>query len=146
MESPSSKPKIKFLDSIKKAILNIKDYKGRSRRSEYFYWFLTVILCSLIIGVIYGILMELVPVLGYIILSLFLAFIFLISLPLGFRRLQDTGKNGFFMFFGLIPIIGGIILLVFFCKDSKKESNKWGESPKYTSTSDVLSAEPIKMD
>ena len=147
MEDIPPSPKIKFFAAIKKAILSIKDYKGRSRRSEYFYWLLTIVLCSLIIGVIYGLLMELVPVLGIIILTLFLIFIFVISLPLGFRRLQDIGKNGFFMFLGLIPIVGGIVLLVFFCKDSKKEINKWGESPKYASSSgEVLAIDPIKVD
>ena len=147
MEDPSPNPKIKFFAAIKKAILNIKDYKGRSRRSEYFYWLLTVVICSNIIGVIYGLLMELIPVLGIIILCLFLVFVFVVSLPLGFRRLQDVGKNGFFMFLGLIPIIGGIVLLVFLCKDSQKESNKWGESPKYTSSSEEsLNVDPIKVD
>ena len=81
MEDPSPSPKIKFFAAIKKAILSIKDYKGRSRRSEYFYWFLTVVIFSIIIGVIYGLLMELVPVLGIIILILFLVFIFVISFP-----------------------------------------------------------------
>ena len=147
MEEVSSTPKIKFFAAIKNAILNIKDYKGRSRRSEYFYWLLTVVLSSIIIGVIVGLIMELISVLGEIILILFLVFIFVISLPLGFRRLQDIGKNGFFMFLGLIPIVGGIVLLVFFCKDSKKENNKWGESPKYVpSSGEVLAVEPIKVD
>ena len=88
--------------------------------------------------------MELVPVLGEIILTLFLFFVFIVSLPLGFRRLHDTGKNCFFMFIGLIPIIGGIILLVFFSKDSLKESNKWGKSPKYkVSTCDAIALDSM---
>ena len=52
MEDASPIPKIKFFVAIKKAILNIKDYKGRSRRSEYFYWLLTVVFFSIIVGVI----------------------------------------------------------------------------------------------
>ena len=72
MEEVSATPKIKFFAAIKNAILNIKDYKGRSRRSEYFYWLLTVVLSSIIIGVIVGLIMELISVLGEIILTLFL--------------------------------------------------------------------------
>ena len=90
MEEVSATPKIKFFAAIKNAILNIKDYKGRSRRSEYFYWLLTVVLSSIIIGVIVGLIMELISVLGEIILTLFLFFVFIVSLPLGFRRLHDT--------------------------------------------------------
>ena len=48
------------------------------------------------------------------------------------------------MFIGLIPIIGGIILLVFFSKDSLKESNKWGKSPKYkVSTCDAIALDSM---
>ena len=147
MEDDSPIPKIRFFAAIKKAILGVKDYKGRSRRCEYFYWLLAVVICSNIVGVIYGITMEFIKALGIIIGSLYLIFVLIVSLPLGFRRLQDSGKNGFFMFIGLIPLFGGIILLFFLCKDSQKESNKWGESPKYPSSSgEALAVDPIKVE
>ena len=89
--------------------------------------------------------MEFVSVLGEIILSLFLIFVFVVSLPLGIRRLHDIGKNSWFILIGLIPIVGQIILLVFFCKDSLKENNKWGKSPKYEGTPnlELVDAKPI---
>ena len=136
-----------FFNAIKKAIINIADYKSRSRKSDYFCWFIYVILSSFIIGIIDGILAELLPVLGEIIFLIFVIYISVISLPLGVRRLHDTGKDGLFIFIGLIPIIGGIVLLVFFCKDSAKEINKWGESPKYSiSSEDLLNVDTIKED
>ena len=136
-----------FFNAIKKAILKIADYKSRSRKSEYFCWFIYVILSSFIIGIIDGILAELLPVLGEIIFLIFVIYIFVISLPLGVRRLHDIGKDSFFIIIGLIPIVGGIVLLVFYCKDSVKESNKWGESPKYSVTSDdLLDLNTIKVD
>ena len=122
---------VKYLNVIKKDICSLTDYKTRSRRNEYFYWYLIAVLTSFIIAIIVGFIMEFVPVLGEIILSLFLAFLFIVSLPLGIRRLHDIGKNTWYILIGLIPIVGQIILLVFFCKDSSKESNKWGDSPKY---------------
>ena len=127
-----------FFNAIKKAIINITDYKSRSRKSDYFCWFIYVIICSFIIGIIDGILAELLPILGEIIFLIFVIYIFIISLPLGVRRLHDTGKVGWFIFIGLIPIFGGIVLLVFFCKDSVKENNKWREFPKYPAPSDDL--------
>ena len=122
---------VKFLNVIKKDICSLTDYKTRSRRNEYFYWYLASVLASLIIAIIVGFIMEFVSILGEIIISLFLIFIFVVSLPLGIRRLHDIGKSTWFILIGLIPIVGQIILLVFFCKDSHKERNKWGESPKY---------------
>ena len=137
---------IKFLNVIKKDICSITDYKTRSPRSEYFYWYLIVVLASFIIAIIVGFIMEFVSVLGEIILSLFLIFVFVVSLPLGIRRLHDIGKNAWFILIGLIPIVGQIILLVFFCKDSLKENNKWGESPKFEGTPnlDLVDEKPIE--
>jgi uncharacterized membrane protein YhaH (DUF805 family) len=121
---------IQFFNFIKKAILSVFDYKNRSDRREYFCWYLFVVLCSFIIGIIIGFIMEFIDILGEIILSLFLILVFLVSLPLGIRRLHDIGKTPWFILIGLIPFAGPIILLVFFCKNSKEEINKLGESKK----------------
>ena len=121
---------IQFFNFIKKAILSVFDYKNRSDRREYFCWYLFVVLCSFIIGIIIGFIMEFIDILGEIILSVFLILVFLVSLPLGIRRLHDIGKNPWFILIGLIPFAGPIILLVFFCKNSKEEINKLGESKK----------------
>ena len=121
---------IKFFNFIKKAILSVFDYKNRSDRREYFCWYLFVVLCSFIIGIIIGFIMEFIDILGEIILSVFLILVFLVSLPLGIRRLHDIGKTPWFILIGLIPFAGPIILLVFFCKNSKEEINKLGESKK----------------
>ena len=121
---------IQIFNFIKKAILSVFDYKNRSDRREYFCWYLFVVLCSFIIGIIIGFIMEFIDILGEIILSVFLILVFLVSLPLGIRRLHDIGKNPWFILIGLIPFAGPIILLVFFCKNSKEEINKLGESKK----------------
>lgn len=118
-----------FFKVIKKDILGIVDYKSCSRRYEYFYWYLFVVFISIIIGLIVGFIMEFISVLGEVILSLFLFFVFLVSLPLGIRRLHDIGKNHWLILIGLIPIFGPIILLVLFCKDSVKKYKK--RSPEY---------------
>ena len=139
---------LKFLNVIKKDICSITHYKTRSRRNEYFYWYLASVLASFIIAIIVGFIMEFLSILGEIILSIFIIFIFFVSLPLGIRRLHDIGKNAWFILIGLIPIVGPIILLVFFCKDSHKEKNKWGESPKYEDdvNGELVDEKPIKSD
>lgn len=52
------------------------------------------------------------------------------TLACGVRRLHDTGKSGAFILFGLIPFVGGIILLVFFVMDSAPGDNQYGPNPK----------------
>ena len=121
---------LKYFGFIKKAIMKTFDYKTRSFRREYFFGYLFVALCSIIIGIIIGFIMEFIDILGEILLSIFLVLVFIVSLPLGIRRLNDIGKSPWFILIGLIPIAGPITLLVFFCKDSKEVINKLGESKK----------------
>ena len=46
------------------------------------------------------------------------------------RRLHDIGKSGWFIFIALIPIVGGIWLLVLMCRDGIPEENQYGPNPK----------------
>ncbi|HUF51616.1 MAG TPA: DUF805 domain-containing protein [Longimicrobiales bacterium] len=46
------------------------------------------------------------------------------------RRLHDTGRSGWWLLIGLIPLIGAIVLLVFMLSDSAAGDNQWGPNPK----------------
>ena len=127
--------RVRFFDAIKKAVINFKDYSGRSRRSEFWFWVLGVFLIGFVVGIIFVLLSVIHKVIGLIVAILFLFFVLIISLPLGIRRLHDIGKECWFILLGLIPIVGQIVLIYFYCQDSQKERNQWGESPKYSNTS-----------
>lgn len=62
--------------------------------------------------------------------SLYSLAVFIPSLALSIRRLHDTGRSGWWLLIGLVPLIGGIWLLVLFCLDSQPETNEWGANPK----------------
>lgn len=47
------------------------------------------------------------------------------------RRLHDTSRSGIYLLLVLIPIIGAIILLIFFVQDSSASYNNYGEYPKF---------------
>ena len=46
------------------------------------------------------------------------------------RRLHDTDKSAWWALIGLVPFVGGIVLLVFTLQDSTPGDNKHGASPK----------------
>lgn len=52
------------------------------------------------------------------------------SLSVSVRRLHDTDRSGWWLLIGLIPLIGGIILLVFFVQDSQTGTYRFGPNPK----------------
>ena len=80
---------------------NYANFDGRARRSEYWYFVLLniifVILALLINPGLYG---------------LYALFVLLPGLAVSVRRLHDVGKSGAWLFISLVPIIGGIWLLV----------------------------------
>ena len=53
------------------------------------------------------------------------------SLAIGARRLHDIGKSGWNLLLGLIPLVGCIILIIWFCQDGQVGPNEYGEDPKY---------------
>jgi uncharacterized membrane protein YhaH (DUF805 family) len=46
------------------------------------------------------------------------------------RRLHDTGRSGFWLFIGLIPVVGAIVLIVFYATDGDEGMNEYGPDPK----------------
>ncbi len=100
------------------------DFKGRARRKEYWMFVLFNLIISILIGLIAG-------WLGMKWLTwIYSLALFIPSLAVCVRRLHDTGRSGWWFFIVLVPIIGGIWLLVLECLDSQPEANAWGENPK----------------
>lgn len=62
--------------------------------------------------------------------GLYLLAIIIPSIAVGVRRLHDIGKSGWMMLISLIPLIGGIWLLVLMVTDSNPEENEYGPNPK----------------
>ena len=52
------------------------------------------------------------------------------SLAVAVRRLHDVGRSGFWLLAGFVPLLGAILLLVFFLTDSRRGANRWGPDPK----------------
>ena len=130
-------PSVGFKEAVSKALSNWKDCNSRSRRSEYWWTWLAFTLLELPFSILSQIFAN-VQVL-YLIFSLILGVIsicaLVIMIPLIIRRLHDTGRTGWWFLIVLVPLVGGIILIVFMVLDSQRESNEYGPSPKYSSSS-----------
>ncbi len=107
------------------------DFSGRSRRKEYWMFVLGMILVCFVIGLVAGILSVIVGKwISNLASGLFALAIIIPSLAVAVRRLHDTDKSGWFLLLGLIPLVGGIILLVFYCTDGTPGPNRFGADPK----------------
>ena len=106
------------------------DFSGRARRSEYWYFVLFGIIVSVVAGVIDGILGTRNTLGSYgLIGGLASLALLLPNLGVGARRLHDTGRSGWWLLIGLVPLIGWIVLIVFFVQDSQPD-NQYGPNPK----------------
>ncbi len=114
-----------FAEAVKAVLGKYADFSGRARRSEYWFWFLAFGLGYLAI-VILSVIAE---TFAFLAIIFYLAML-LPSLAVGVRRLHDTGKSGWFMLISLIPLVGGIVLLVFTVQDSTPGDNQYGPNPK----------------
>ena len=54
------------------------------------------------------------------------------NIALGVRRLHDVNTSGWLMLIGILPLLGQIILLVFFLRPGTPGPNHYGPDPKAT--------------
>ena len=102
-------------------------FKGRARRSEYWFIFLFVFLVASGVAILF-------PGDGHGNASaqsdLWSLISFVPNLAAGARRLHDTGRSAKKLWWLLLPIVGWIILLVYVLEDSKPGANEYGEPVK----------------
>ena len=109
---------VSFIEAVKLFFVRYVDFKGRSRRSEY-WW------ASLAIGLLGSVISATVPTLA----GIWSLIVLIPSIAISVRRLHDIGKSGWWYLINLIPLVGQILIIVWACKDST-EDNQWGPNPK----------------
>ncbi len=114
-------------------------FTGRSDRKEFWYFILFYIITAAILGVIDGVVFgagrAVIGNDGFDISSsgplagIFAIGSFIPLLAVAIRRLHDTGKTGWWVLLGLIPLVGTIILIIFYAQKGQPEANAHGEPP-----------------
>lgn len=107
-----------------KVLRQYADFSGRARRMEYWMFTLISVIISVVIAII-DVLLG-IGILGW----LYVLGVLVPSLAVGARRLHDTGRSGWWQLIGVIPLIGGIVLIVFFALDGERQPNVYGPDPK----------------
>jgi uncharacterized membrane protein YhaH (DUF805 family) len=108
------------------------EFSGRSRRKEYWMFFLGVIIAEIVLSIVervLGLSGMVAGVYGPLIVLLMLGLI-VPGIAVVVRRLHDQDKSGWFALLGLIPFVGGLILLVLMCLEGTKGPNRYGPDPK----------------
>lgn len=117
---------VSFKEAVERAIKqNYCNFSGRASRSEFWWYQLFYFILGAIVSILLCWSENGAQIVSYLIgLALFLP-----SLGLAVRRLHDIGKSGWWVFISFIPLVGGIILIVWWCKDSQMQPNEYGPVP-----------------
>jgi uncharacterized membrane protein YhaH (DUF805 family) len=113
-----------FTDAIKSGFDHYVKFDGRASRPAYWWWFLFAILVAVAASIIDAAIGSFGVISGIAGLALLLP-----GLSVAIRRLHDTDHSGWWVLIGLIPIIGFIVLLVFYLRQSDPGENRYGPPP-----------------
>ncbi len=120
------------------------DFQGRSRRMEYWMFTLLVVIIVVVLEIlgfaIGGRAATVDPNTGQVVpggssflvlalLGIFYLAILIPAIAVQVRRFHDQDKSGWFVLLGLIPFVGGIIVLVFMCLPGTPGPNRFGPDP-----------------
>ena len=119
-----------FMDAVKSVFGQYANFSGRARRSEYWYFVLFNFLISFVLGFIGGLLGEKIGTVFTVISGLWSLVVLIPSLAVAWRRLHDIGKSGAYFLLILIPLVGAILLIVWFCQPGQPGDNQYGPDPK----------------
>jgi uncharacterized membrane protein YhaH (DUF805 family) len=121
-----------FAEAVKSFWSRYTMFKGRSRRSEYWFIQLFLILTNLAAAAIDLALMNgdvdrfIANGGGGILGLIWILVTILPALAVLVRRLHDTNRSGWWALIGLVPLVGGVVLFVFSVLDSTAGENQYG--------------------
>lgn len=97
-----------YLDMWKNGL----DFSGTTKRKDF--WI--AVLVNFVIIFLFSILIAAAPV--FKVFDIIYAILEIIPfIALGIRRLRDAEYSPYFMFIGLIPVVGEVILILLWCKE-----------------------------
>ena len=123
-----------FIESVRTCLKeNYCNFEGRAPRSEYWWFELFAALLVIVTLVLDGFLGTYAVtssgrMIGFI-NSIFLLAILLPSIAVAVRRLHDTDRSGWFYLLIFVPIIGPVVLIVFFIQQGTNGRNRFGDDP-----------------
>ena len=112
-----------FQEAVKSGFDHYTKFDGRASRPMYWWWVLFAIIAAVVASTIDAIIGT--PIISAIVgLGLFLP-----GLSVAIRRLHDTNRTGWWILIALIPLIGFIVLLVFYLQEGDAGDNQYGPPP-----------------
>lgn len=112
------------------AFTKYAQFSGRSSRKEFWLFYLLITIASIVLTVIDISIGSFDAVSEFGLLSgIFTLAIIVPSLAVSVRRLHDTDRSGWWLLLSFIPLLGSIVLVVFWCLKGTQGQNEYGDDP-----------------
>ena len=106
-------------------------FQGRAQRAEYWYFVLFYVIVYTALGFLDGSLSRPADESPWGLLTGVFALATLVpSIAVSVRRLHDTNRSGWWLLVSLVPVLGLILLFVWFAQPGEPEANRFGPDPK----------------
>ncbi|MCC5885858.1 MAG: DUF805 domain-containing protein [Gammaproteobacteria bacterium] len=109
-----------YLDVLKKYAV----FEGRARRMEFWMFALFHIIAIVLLGIVDALIGT--PILA----PLYSLAVLIPSIAVTVRRLHDIDYVGWWFFIAFVPVVGGLILLIFMVLPGTAGNNRFGSNPK----------------
>lgn len=124
--------------AVRRVFAKYATFRGRASRSEYWWWVLTAAVVGTVLNALPtltdGIRIEadgsttVTGPLGVVLGTIWLVWALATIVPtfaVLVRRLHDTGRSGFWVFIGVVPLIGVLVLFVFTLQGPRPEGARF---------------------
>ena len=117
-----------FQQAVQSVFSNYANFHGRACRSE-FWWFQLFLLLGGIVAALLDLFANTNLLGGSPLATLFWLATIIPDLAVTVRRLHDTDSSGWWILLGLIPLIGMVVLIVWWCQKGSRGYNRFGADP-----------------
>jgi uncharacterized membrane protein YhaH (DUF805 family) len=114
--------------AIRSGFFNYANFLGRASRSE-FWWFQLFVLLGEVAAALVDVFGNFTILDGSPLATLFWLATLIPDLAVMARRLHDTDSSGWWLLLMLIPFIGIVVLIVWWCLEGSKGDNRFGADP-----------------
>ena len=120
-----------MLEAVRYGLSNYVNFQGRTGRATFWWWVLAVFLFSFALALLDEIILgggsgiaDTGPLQALGSLALLLP-----NLAMAVRRLHDIGRSGWWVLIGIIPIVGWLVLIYWYCQPSREPAPDTAQDP-----------------
>lgn len=121
-----------FSQAVKVCLRKYFTFSGRASRTEFWLWqlflFLAMVLPAVVMAVLMPVASSFMEALSAVLFVAQVA-LYIPGLAAISRRLHDIGKSGWWQLLAFVPLIGAVILLVWWVRKGNAGTNRFGDDP-----------------